>query len=125
MCDKASGHTVNVSREGFPDAVVWNPWIDKAKATADFSDEEYQVTSLSAGSSQSYCAHKELCQGSAPDAPLSVTVEVRELSNAQLSLVEPVMTRCPGLSATHPDTAGPVYAGDGMRRGGSSSIWSN
>lgn len=42
VCDRASGHTVTVSREGFPDAVVWNPWIDKAKATADFGDEEYQ-----------------------------------------------------------------------------------
>ena len=27
---------------GFADAVVWNPWIDKAKALADFGDEEYK-----------------------------------------------------------------------------------
>lgn len=43
MVDKARGHTVTVKRQGFLDAIVWNPWIDKAKATHDFGDEEYKV----------------------------------------------------------------------------------
>ena len=40
----ARRHRVTVRRSaGFPDAVVWNPWVDKAKSTADFGDEEYRV----------------------------------------------------------------------------------
>ena len=41
--DGARGHSVTVRRQGWPDAVVWNPWTEKAKATSDFGDEEYQV----------------------------------------------------------------------------------
>ncbi|KAJ3021255.1 hypothetical protein HKX48_008884 [Thoreauomyces humboldtii] len=35
------GGAVVVYKNGFPDVVVWNPWTDKAKAMADFGDEEY------------------------------------------------------------------------------------
>lgn len=28
---------------GFSDAVVWNPWVDKAAKMADFGDDEYKV----------------------------------------------------------------------------------
>jgi glucose-6-phosphate 1-epimerase len=31
-----------VHKEGFDDIVVWNPWIEKAKAMSDFGDEEYK-----------------------------------------------------------------------------------
>jgi hypothetical protein len=34
---------VEVRKAGFPDAVVWNPWIAKAQAMGDFGDEEYKV----------------------------------------------------------------------------------
>lgn len=27
---------------GFPDMVLWNPWIEKARALSDFGDEEYK-----------------------------------------------------------------------------------
>lgn len=38
------GHTVILTTsEAFPDLVVWNPWVDKAKAMADFGDEEYRL----------------------------------------------------------------------------------
>ncbi len=35
---------------GFIDLVIWNPWIDKSKAMADFGDEEYkEMICLEAG----------------------------------------------------------------------------
>lgn len=37
------GRTIKVAKHGFPDAVVWNPWIDKSKGMSDFGDEEYKV----------------------------------------------------------------------------------
>lgn len=40
--DSGAGSTVSVSTQNFPDAVVWNPWVDKAKAMAAFGDDEYQ-----------------------------------------------------------------------------------
>eukprot|EP00775_Hariotina_reticulata_P007154 gene7154-7369_t len=42
VIDNGSGATVEIHKVGFPDAVVWNPWIDKAKAMGDFGDEEYK-----------------------------------------------------------------------------------
>ncbi|KAJ3038892.1 hypothetical protein HDV00_012814 [Rhizophlyctis rosea] len=35
------GKDVVVRKRNFPDVVVWNPWIEKAKGMADFGDEEY------------------------------------------------------------------------------------
>ncbi len=37
---------MTVRRQGFADAVVWNPWIEKAKATGDMGDEEYRVRAM-------------------------------------------------------------------------------
>ena len=34
--------TIALTTRGLPDAVVWNPWIDKARATADMGDDEYK-----------------------------------------------------------------------------------
>lgn len=34
--------TIELTNIGASDVVTWNPWIDKAKAMADFADEEYQ-----------------------------------------------------------------------------------
>lgn len=42
VVDAARGHMVAVRRHGWADAVVWNPWVEKAKATGDFGDEEYK-----------------------------------------------------------------------------------
>ncbi|XP_063432561.1 uncharacterized protein LOC134714854 [Mytilus trossulus] len=34
---------VLIKTQNFPDIVVWNPWADKAKAMADFGDDEYKT----------------------------------------------------------------------------------
>ena len=43
IVDGSSRAVIVVERENLPDAVVWNPWIDKAAGMADFGDEEYQA----------------------------------------------------------------------------------
>ncbi|KAF6257429.1 galactose mutarotase-like protein [Scenedesmus sp. NREL 46B-D3] len=40
--DSGSGAVVEVHKAGFPDAVVWNPWVAKSQAMGDFGDEEYK-----------------------------------------------------------------------------------
>ena len=34
---------VQVRKQGFPDVVVWTPWVDKAKKMGDFDDEGYKA----------------------------------------------------------------------------------
>ena len=36
-----SKRSLLIRKEGFEDVVVWNPWIDKSVAMADFEDSEY------------------------------------------------------------------------------------
>lgn len=43
VVDEGRGHVIIVQKTGLPDAVVWNPWADKARAMSDFGDEEYKV----------------------------------------------------------------------------------
>lgn len=43
IVDSSRGASVQVHKAGFPDAVVWNPWVDKSRAMGDFGDEEYKV----------------------------------------------------------------------------------
>jgi len=40
--DRALRRIIRVEKEGSASTVVWNPWITKAKAMADFGDNEYQ-----------------------------------------------------------------------------------
>jgi glucose-6-phosphate 1-epimerase len=40
--DAALSRTIHVAKEGSLSTVVWNPWIAKAQAMADFGDDEYQ-----------------------------------------------------------------------------------
>lgn len=39
--DSGNSHIV-IMRSGFPDIVLWNPWIEKSKQMDDFGDEEYK-----------------------------------------------------------------------------------
>jgi len=34
--------TILLQKEGFPDCVIWNPWIQKAKEMVDFGDEDWR-----------------------------------------------------------------------------------
>jgi D-hexose-6-phosphate mutarotase len=40
--DPVFGRTVSVSKSGSRSTVVWNPWIEKARALSDFGDDEWQ-----------------------------------------------------------------------------------
>lgn len=39
--DQSTGRRIKLRATGSHSCVVWNPWIDKAKAMKDFGDEEY------------------------------------------------------------------------------------
>jgi glucose-6-phosphate 1-epimerase len=41
--DDAAGRTFRIAKRGMADAVVWNPWIDKARRMPDFGDDEYRT----------------------------------------------------------------------------------
>ncbi|WP_166788000.1 D-hexose-6-phosphate mutarotase [Cryobacterium adonitolivorans] len=41
VTDAATGREITVTKQGSASTVVWNPWIDKAAAMADFGDAEY------------------------------------------------------------------------------------
>jgi glucose-6-phosphate 1-epimerase len=41
VTDAAAGRSITIAKEGSASTVVWNPWIDKAAAMADFGDDEY------------------------------------------------------------------------------------
>jgi len=64
IVDGRGKRTIEVAREGLPDAVVWNPWVDKAAGMADFGDEEYQARPA-AQRVPGACAPPALCQGHA------------------------------------------------------------
>ena len=36
-----SGRKMRVQKYNFPDTVIWNPWMEKAKEIPDFGDDEY------------------------------------------------------------------------------------
>lgn len=38
---EGDGRTLLITKEGFSDTVVWNPWADGARAIADYKAEEY------------------------------------------------------------------------------------
>ena len=44
MSDAATGLVFEITKSSsLPDAVVWNPWVEKAAKMADFGDDEYKV----------------------------------------------------------------------------------
>ncbi|KAI8885651.1 hypothetical protein K501DRAFT_293338 [Backusella circina FSU 941] len=42
VLDVGNGSTIQIEKSNLKDTVVWNPWIEKAKAMGDFGDEEYK-----------------------------------------------------------------------------------
>ncbi|MHB9022667.1 MAG: D-hexose-6-phosphate mutarotase [Armatimonadota bacterium] len=39
--DEGHGRTIEITKAGMPDVVVWNPWIAKSQRMPDFGDDEY------------------------------------------------------------------------------------
>lgn len=39
--DRAGGRTLLVDKTGSQSTIVWNPWVEKARAMADFGDDEW------------------------------------------------------------------------------------
>ena len=64
IVDQKASKIIYIHKTNFPDAVLWNPWIEKAKGMADFGDEEYKVKTLtvsfckSCKCFRSNCVHK-------------------------------------------------------------------
>ena len=44
--DSKAGRTISVKKEGLPDAVLWNPWADKANGMADMGHDQYRVSPI-------------------------------------------------------------------------------
>ena len=42
VVDEANNRTIQIKKTNLPDAVVWNPWVDKCKATSDLGDSDYE-----------------------------------------------------------------------------------
>lgn len=42
IIDKTRSKRLTIRKSGMPDAVVWNPWIEKSIRLTDFGDDEYQ-----------------------------------------------------------------------------------
>lgn len=36
-----SGRKMRIQKYNFPDTVIWNPWVERAKQMTDFGDDEY------------------------------------------------------------------------------------
>jgi len=43
VIDHERKRTIELRKEGMPNAVVWNPWDKKAKTIADMGDEDYKT----------------------------------------------------------------------------------
>lgn len=66
---------------GLPDAVVWNPWIEKSKAMEDFGDDEYKkMVCVEAGAISNPI---ELCGGQEYTAHMTLSVEGSDESSSK------------------------------------------
>ncbi len=58
--DVAGSRSVRITKKNLPDAVVWNPWIEKSKATGDLGDEVRLFLYIRMGNYSDTCV---LCTG--------------------------------------------------------------
>lgn len=43
VVDEVAGRTLRLTARGFPDVVLWNPWVEGARAFDDMDDEEWRT----------------------------------------------------------------------------------
>lgn len=64
VTDGSFDRTITIETQGSNSAIVWNPWVDKARAMADFAEHEYQrmvcVETANAGGDRRELAPSEL-----------------------------------------------------------------
>ncbi|MBA0593845.1 hypothetical protein Gorai_010775, partial [Gossypium raimondii] len=81
ILDHEKKRTFAISKDGLPDDVVWNPWDKKAKALADFGDDEYK--------------HMLCVETAAIEKPITLTPGEEWRGSQELCAVPP--TYCGGL----------------------------
>lgn len=42
VVDEKTGRSISIRKEGLPDAVLWNPWAEKANGMADMGHDQYR-----------------------------------------------------------------------------------
>jgi glucose-6-phosphate 1-epimerase len=42
MEDRKNGRVISIEKVNFPDAVIWNPYVEKARKMVDFGNEEWR-----------------------------------------------------------------------------------
>lgn len=98
MIDEGRQRAVVIHKTGFPDAVVWNPWIDKAAGMADFGDDEYKVGIFvwhTTWRCVSSCVHCSICHSAG-----------KQLRQVCMLLTIPCPLRHQGMLCLEPAVAG-------------------
>ena len=90
LTDPAMKRKITVAKSGSKSTIVWNPWIDKAKALSDFGDDEWQTM----------CCIET---ANAADDHLMVAPGQTHVTTTEISVVQPRMPR-----GTCQPAAGPV-----------------
>lgn len=80
LCDGGAGREVVITKEGFEDVVVWNPWVDKAKKLSDFGDEEFKcMVCIEPANAAKYVAGEPVVVKAGETWTASQSIHVRQL----------------------------------------------